>query len=80
MEQTIGRYLYTHETVHHLNGDRQDNRPENLELWSGHHPKGQRVQDKIEWAIEFLQSYGYEVRAKEDEEWLSLLGTTGCGR
>lgn len=40
---------------------RDDNRIENLELWSTSHPAGQRVSDKIEWCIEFLTDYGYNI-------------------
>lgn len=32
VEQRIGRRLYAGEQVHHINGDRQDNRDENLQL------------------------------------------------
>jgi len=40
MEGLVGRYLRPDETVHHKNGDKQDNRPENLELWNGRHGRG----------------------------------------
>lgn len=44
METKIGRPLEANEHVHHMNGIRDDNRPENLELWSGRKdPPGQRV-------------------------------------
>jgi len=62
MSEYLGRPLMKGESIHHKNGDRLDNRIENLELWNKAQPAGQRVEDKIKFYIKFLSSYGYEVK------------------
>jgi hypothetical protein len=57
MESVLGRALLAGEEVHHRNGVKTDNRPENLELWLVRQPKGQRVADLVAWAREILSVY-----------------------
>jgi len=69
MEQMLGRPLRRNEHVHHVNGVKTDNRPENLELWVGRQqPKGRRVSDAVEAAVEILRLYAPELLLETWEE------------
>jgi hypothetical protein len=57
MQQHLDRPLRKDETVHHINGNRQDNSLQNLELFCSRHGPGQRVTDKVAFAIEILRLY-----------------------
>jgi hypothetical protein len=58
MTQVLGRPLAKGETVHHKNNVKWDNRPENLEPWHVHQPRGASVADTVAWARWLLKEYG----------------------
>lgn len=57
MEAMLGRGLRPGESVHHKNGQRGDNRPENLELWVTPQRAGQRVEDLVAWVVGSYPEY-----------------------
>lgn len=73
MEWHLGRKLLPTERVHHIDGNKLNNDPSNLEIWTHAHPSGQRVEDKIAAAISLLREYGYRVVALESQESTDLL-------
>jgi hypothetical protein len=69
MSVHLGRELLPHENVHHKNGNKIDNRIENLELWSTKQPYGQRACDKVVYAKEILELYEPGSLANDVAEW-----------
>lgn len=58
MSEKLGRPLLPGENVHHINGNRADNDPDNLELWVTLQPSGQRPEDLLAYAREIIARYG----------------------
>jgi len=56
-EKHYGIKLGPYQNIHHINGDRKDNRIENLELWDTSQPSGQRIEDKILYYDKLVKEY-----------------------
>jgi hypothetical protein len=67
MAMALGRPLSADESVHHRDGDRLNNAPENLELWTRWQPSGQRIEDRIAAATMLLEQYAPDVLADSVE-------------
>jgi hypothetical protein len=66
MEQQLGRRLVPGENVHHKNGIKHDNDPDNLELWLVMQPTGQRVTDLMAYIAEYHADAMREMLARKE--------------
>jgi len=68
LERKLGRKLLPGENAHHMDGDKLNNDPSNLELWSRYQPSGQRVEDKVRAALALIDRYPEVVESIREEQ------------
>jgi hypothetical protein len=68
VERALGRQLESWENIHHRNGRRSDNRPQNLEIWVIPQPTGQRPAELLVWCDE------NRALIEQDAEWNLRIG------
>lgn len=72
MIKHLGRDLRKGETIHHRNGLRNDNRIDNLEIWSRGHGPGQRLDDQLYWAVDLIVHNSSFVSRQQLDKLLSI--------
>lgn len=85
MEQVLGRALRKDENIHHVDGVKDNNSTDgvlrligghwqsgNLELWSTSQPSGQRVPDKVSYAVDVLRLYALDKGWADDGSLVAL--------
>lgn len=71
MAQKLGRKLPPNANIHHIDGDKLNNDPSNLELWTTQQPAGQRVADRMKAAIKLIREHP-DFAAEEGVRLISL--------
>ncbi len=73
MEQKLGRKLVPGEIVHHIDENKRNNKPDNLELTNvkehakHHHPDGKPNNLKIQWGVKIMGSTNGSSKFTEDQ-------------
>lgn len=73
VEQRLGRLLEDWEIVHHRNGLRHDNRPENLEVLDGRARRGEGHPSGHTPSVEDLQAHLDQLQHNDPEAYAALL-------
>jgi hypothetical protein len=73
VEQQIGRLLYEWEIVHHINGVRTDNRPENLQVLDGRARRGEGHPPGHVPSMEDLQAHLDHLKFNDPDGYVRLL-------
>lgn len=77
MSEKLGRSIRKGEQVHHLDSNRQNNEPDNLELWVKSHPSGRRREDAVKDALNTLGLYAEEEGVNIDTPLREILDLYG---
>lgn len=81
MEQALGRKLRKDEVVHHINGDKMDNRIENLQVmsWAEHNKLHSLGRKKVVWTDEMREGYRQVGKENSRIQWKRVVQKDEAG-